>query len=350
MKKILVYGSYGYTGKLIVEQAVKAGMPLLLAGRDEKQLRAQAEQHKLEYRVFAVDETAKLDAALQEVDAVLHCAGPFVLTFRQIAEACIRNKKHYVDISGEIEGFEALAAMDEEAKRVGVMLLPGGGFDVVPSDCLIAYTAGKLPGATDLKLYIKSIGSGVSRGTARSGVENSHRAGRIRRNGKIVSVPNLYDSKDIDFGRGPSKLVTMGWGDVSTAYHSTGIPNVTVYMGFPKAMISMMKFTKVAGPLLYSRTARNFIKWLIGIFFAPGPSREKNKTGFALLIAEVTDGSKTIRAKLRTPEAYYLTGLTSVEIMKRILANDLKPGFQTPSKVYGADFIMLFAGVQREDL
>jgi short subunit dehydrogenase-like uncharacterized protein len=350
MKKILVYGSYGYTGKLIVEQAVKTGMPLLLAGRDEKQLRTQAEQYKLEYRVFAVEETAKLDAALQEVDAVLHCAGPFVLTFQAMAEACIRNKKHYVDISGEIEGFEALAVMDEEAKRAGVMLLPGGGFDVVPSDCLIAYTAGKLPGATDLELYIKSIGSGVSRGTARSGIENSHRAGRIRRDGKIVSVPNLYDSKEVDFGRGPSKLVTMGWGDVSTAYHSTGIPNVTVYMGFPKAMISVMKFTKVAGPLLYSRAARNFIKWLIGIFFAPGPSREKNKTGFALLIAEVTDGSKTVRAKLRTPEAYYLTALTSVEIMKRILSNNFKPGFQTPSNVYGADFILQFAGVQREDL
>jgi short subunit dehydrogenase-like uncharacterized protein len=304
----------------------------------------------LEYRVFAVEETAKLDAALQEVNAVLHCAGPFVLTFQAMAEACIRNKKHYVDISGEIEEFEALALMDEEAKHAGVMLLPGGGFDVVPSDCLIAYTASKLPNASDLKLYIKSVGSGISRGTARSGIENSHRAGRIRRDGKIVSVPNVYDSKDVDFGRGPTRLVTMGWGDVSTAYHSTSIPNVTVYMGFPKAMISIMKFTKAAGPLLYSRAARNFIKWLIGIFFAPGPSREKNKTGFALLIAEVTDGVKTVRAKLRTPEAYYLTALTSVEIMKRILSNDLKPGFQTPSKVYGAEFILQFAGVQREDL
>ncbi len=350
MKKILVYGSYGYTGQLIVEHAVKEGLDLILAGRDEKRLREQAEKFNLPYRSFAVEETAKLDAALQEVDAVLHCAGPFVLTFKAMAEACIRNKKHYVDISGEIEEFEALALMNDEAKRAGVMLLPGGGFDVVPSDCLIAYTAGKLPGATDLKLYIKSIGSGVSRGTARSGVENSHRQGRIRRDGKIVSVPNLYDSKDIDFGRGPSKLVTMGWGDVSTAYHSTGIPNVTVYMGFPKSMISVMKFTKVAGPLLYSRAARNFIKWLIGIFFAPGPSREKNKTGFSLLIAEVTDGTKTISAKLRTPEAYYLTALTSVEIMKHILSNDLKPGFQTPSKVYGADFILQFAGVEREDL
>jgi short subunit dehydrogenase-like uncharacterized protein len=350
MKKILVYGSYGYTGQLIVEQAIKAGLQLILAGRDENQLRAQAEKHKLEYRAFTLDNTAALDSALQEADAVLHCAGPFVLTFRQMAEACIRNKKHYVDISGEIEGFEALAAMDEDAKRAGVMLLPGGGFDVVPSDSLIAYTAGKLPSATHLELYIKSIGSGVSRGTARSGIENSHRQGRIRRDGKIVSVPNVWDSKLVDFGRGLSRLVTMGWGDVSTAYHSTGIPNVTVYMSFPKAMIQMMKFTRVAGPLLYTRAARDFIKWLIGIFFANGPSRKQNETGFSLMIAEVSDGTKTVRAKLRTPEAYYLTALTSVEIMKRILSDDYKAGFQTPSKAYGADFILQFDGVQREDL
>ena len=350
MKKILVYGSYGYTGQLIVERAVKEGLALILAGRDEKQLRAQAEKFGLEYRAFALENTAALDSALQEVDAVLHCAGPFVLTFRQMAEACIRNKKHYVDISGEIEGFEALALMDNDAKQAGVMLLPGGGFDVVPSDCLIAYAASRLPNATSLELYIKSIGSGISRGTARSGIENSHKQGRIRRDGKIVSVPNVWDSKDVDFGRGPSRLITMGWGDVSTAYHSTGIPNVTVYMSFPKAMVQMMRLTRYVGALLYTRTAKNFVKWLIGVLLAPGPSREKNETGFSLMIAEVHDGTKTVRAKLRTPEAYYLTALTSVEVMKRILSGEYKPGFQTPSKAYGADFILQFDGVQREDM
>lgn len=349
MKNFMVYGSYGYTGNLIVEQAVKEGMRPLLAGRDEKQLRAQAENFNLEYRVFGIENSAALDAALLEVDAVLHCAGPFVLTFRQMAEACIRTKRHYVDISGEIEGFEALAVMDEEAKRAGIMLLPGGGFDVVPSDCLIAYVAGKLPSATYLELYIKNIGSGVSRGTARSGIENSHRAGRIRRDGKIVSVPNVWDSKQVDFGRGPSRLVSMGWGDVSTAYHSTGIPNVTVYMGFPTIMVNMLRLTRFVGPILYTRTARDFIKWLIGKTLPSGPSRKQNENGFSLLIAEVTDGKQTVRAKLRTPEAYYLTALTSVEIMKHILSSDLKLGFQTPSKVYGADFILQFAGVMRED-
>jgi short subunit dehydrogenase-like uncharacterized protein len=267
-----------------------------------------------------------------------------------MAEACIRTKRHYVDISGEIEGFEALAAMDDEAKRAGVMLLPGGGFDVVPSDCLSAYVARKLPSATHLELYIKSIGSGVSRGTARSGVENSHREGRIRRNGKIVSVPHLWGIKDVDFGRGATRLISMGWGDVSTAYHSTGIPNVTVYMGFPSMMIGVMRLTRFAGPLLYTRAARNLIKWMIGKFFAPGPSRQQNENGFSLLIAEATDGEQTVRAKLWTPEAYYLTALTSIEIVKRILDGDLKAGFQTPSRVYGADFILQFAGVTREDL
>src|SRR5512138_3406351 len=136
MGNFLIYGSYGYTGQLIVELAMKEGLRPVLAGRGEKQLRAQAEKYNLPYRAFSLDETSKLHAALLEVDAVLHCAGPFVLTFRQMAEACIRTKRLYVDISGEIEGFEALAKMSDDAKKANIMLLPGGGFDVVPSVCL----------------------------------------------------------------------------------------------------------------------------------------------------------------------------------------------------------------------
>jgi short subunit dehydrogenase-like uncharacterized protein len=350
MKKFLIYGSYGYTGNLIVEQSIKMGFKPLLAGRDENQLRAQAEKFGLEYRAFSIEDSSALDSALREVDAVLHCAGPFVLTFWQMAEACLRTKRHYVDISGEIEGFEALALMDEDAKSAGIMFLPGGGFDVVPSDCLSAYVASKVENATHLELYIKGIGSGVSRGTARSGVENMRRQARIRRAGKIISVPNVWDAKMIDFGRGKTRVISVGWGDVSTAYYSTGIPNITTYMGFPAAMVRSMRAMKYIGPLLYSRAARDFIKWLIGKTLPAGPSREQNEKGFSLLIAEATNGKQTARAKLKTPEAYYLTALTSVEIMKRILDGDFKPGFQTPSKAYGADFILGFAGVEREDL
>lgn len=351
MKTFLVYGSYGYTGQLIVDLAVKKGLRPILAGRDEKKLRVQAGKYGLEYRAFSLDETSKLDSALNEVDAVLHCAGPFVHTFRQMAEACLRTKKHYVDISGEILGFEALAALDAQAKDAGIMLLPGGGFDVVPSDCLAAHVKQRLPSATHFRLFIRGVGAGVSRGTAKSAVENMHRQGMIRRDGKLIKVPPAWQILEQDFGRGLVKVVSVGWGDVSTAYHSTGIPNIETYFALPKSAISTMKFMRVIGPLMYNRVAKNILKTMINIFLAPGPNDEKRRNGLSTMIGEATDakGNRAV-SKLQTPEGYTCTGLTTVEIMKRILNNDLKTGFQTASLAYGADFILQFDGVKREDL
>src|SRR5215213_518814 len=185
MKNFLIYGSYGYTGQLIVARALKEGLRPILAGRNEKKLRAQAEQTNLDCRAFSLNDTAKLDAALLEVDAVLHCAGPFVHTFHQMAEACLRTKRHYVDISGEIIGFEALARMSEQAKAAGIMLLPGAGFDVVPSDCLAAHLKQRLPSATSLA-GISDTRSGITWysqysdracGTRRDGAPRRHAGG-----------------------------------------------------------------------------------------------------------------------------------------------------------------------------
>src|SRR5512133_2286945 len=276
MPKILIYGSYGYTGQLIVEHAVKNGLRPVLAGRDEKQLRLEAEKYNLECRAFSLDETSKLDSALSEVDAVLHCAGPFVHTFRQMAEACLRTKRHYVDISGEIPGFEALATMDAQAKEAGIMLLPGGGFDVVPSDCLAAHLKQRLPAATHLRLFIRGIGAGASRGTAKSAVENMHRQGMIRRDKKLIQVPLAWSVREQDFGRGYTKVVSVGWGDVSTAYYSTGIPNIEAYFAFPERVINLMRFMRFLGPWFYNRPMKNILKWSIDLF-VKGPEAEKRR-------------------------------------------------------------------------
>jgi short subunit dehydrogenase-like uncharacterized protein len=351
MKNFLIYGSYGYTGQLIVDLAMQKGFRPILAGRDEKQVRAHAERYKLDYRAFSLDETAKLDSALLEVDAILHCAGPFVHTYRQMAEACLRTKRHYVDISGEIPGFEALAAMDAQAQQAGIMLMPGGGFDVVPSDCLAAHVKSRLPSATHFRLFVRGIGAGASRGTAKSAIENMHRGGMIRREGQLTQVPPAWNVLKQDFGRGPVDVVSIGWGDVSTAYYSTGIPNIETYFAFPKSYINTLKSMRVIGPLLYNRPAKNVLKFLINTFTPPGPSDEKRKKGFAIFIGEATDqnGGRAV-SKLISPEGYTCTALTTVEIMKRILNGEYKTGFQTPSHVYGADFILQFEGVKREDL
>jgi len=350
MKNFLIYGSYGYTGQLIVELAVKEGLRPILAGRDEKKLRAQANKYKLEYRAFALDETAKLDSALLEVDAVLHCAGPFVLTFKQMAEACLRTKRHYVDISGEIPGFEALAAMTDQAKQAGIMLLPGGGFDVVPTDCLAAHLKQRLPSATHLRLFLRGVGAGVSRGTAKSAIENMHRQGMIRKDGKLTQVPPVWKALMQDFGRGPTRVISVGWGDVSTAYYSTGIPNIEAYMSFPQAMINLMYDMRTIGPLLYNRVAKTILKAIMNLY-PPGPTEARRMKAFATMIGEVTDdqGRRAV-SKLRTREGYTFTAQVTVEIMKRILNNEYKIGFATPSLAYGPDFVMQFEGVTREDI
>jgi short subunit dehydrogenase-like uncharacterized protein len=345
----LLYGSYGYTGNLIAEHAVREGLRPLLAGRDETRLRAQAARLGLDYRVIPLSDAAALDDALRATGMVVHAAGPFVLTWRQMVEACLRTGAHYIDISGEIEEFESIAPLDAQAKAAGVMLLPGAGFDVVPSDCLAAHMKQRLPSATNLKLFIRSVGGGISRGTARSGIENMQRGGRIRRDGKIVSVPPAWKVEERDFGRGPVKLVSIGWGDVSTAYHSTGIPNVETYMAFPKSAINVLKLMRVIGPLLYNKPVKRLLQSFLR-FRPEGPSEAQRTKGFSLIIAEAFDGATIVRSKQRVAEGYHLTSLTAVAIVKRILAEDLKPGFQTPSRAYGADYILEFAGTTREDL
>jgi short subunit dehydrogenase-like uncharacterized protein len=350
MKTFLIYGSYGYTGQLIVDRALQEGLRPILAGRDEKKLRAQAETVDLAYRVFSLNETSKLDAVLQEVEAVLHCAGPFVYTFRQMAEACLRTKRHYVDISGEIPGFEALAQMDAQAKAAGIMLLPGAGFDVVPSDCLAAHVKQRLPNARHFRLFVRGVGAGVSRGTARSAIENMHRQGMIRRNGSLVQVPPAWNVREQDFGQGYTRVVSIGWGDVSTAYYSTGIPNIETYFYFPEIAISFLRWMRLIGPLLSNRVAKGILKSLLKLF-PPGPEEERRKKGRSVLIGEATSqNGGRVASKLITPEGYTCTALTTVEIMKRISNGDYTTGFQTPSLAYGKDFIMQLPGVQRQDL
>jgi short subunit dehydrogenase-like uncharacterized protein len=350
VKTFLIYGSYGYTGQLIANLAVQRGLRPVLAGRDEKRLRAQAESLDLEFHAFSLEDTPSLYSALQDVEGVLHCAGPFVHTFRQMAEACLVTRRHYLDISGEIPGFEALAQMDDDAKRAEVMLLPGAGYDIVPSDCLAMHLKKRLLSATYLRLYIRGVRGGFSRGTARSAIENMHRGGMIRRNKKLVQVPPAWKVLEIDFGRGPVKVVSIGWGDVSTAYHSTGIPNIQTYMAFPPTAIEAWRTMRVIGPLLYTRPVKGLLKQALRLVRS-GPTEEQRRNGFSLIVGEAfNDDGESVSSKLRTPEGYSMTALATVEIIKRILSGDFKPGFQTPSLAYGPDFILGFEGVEREDL
>jgi short subunit dehydrogenase-like uncharacterized protein len=217
---ILIYGANGYTAELIIELAVAQGAKPILAGRSREKIKPLAERFGLPMRNFAIDDAEVVARNLVGAAAVINCAGPFLRTAKGMATGCMKAGAHYLDITGEIEVFEAMVALGKKAEAAGVMLMPGTGFDVVPSDCLAAHLA------------FKAIGR-PSHGTATTMVENLHKGGAIRRNGTLVKVPAAWKVRSIDFGHGPTTVMSIAWGDVATAYHSTGIPNIEVYMAAP---------------------------------------------------------------------------------------------------------------------
>ncbi len=346
----LLYGANGYTGRLVARLAAERGHRPVLAGRNGAEVGTLAAELGLPHRALGLDDPAALDAALKDVPAVLHCAGPFGRTSRPMADACIRTGTHYLDVTGELEVFEALAARGREAERAGTMLLPGVGFDVVPSDCLAAHLKRRLPTATRLTLAFQPVGGGVSRGTATTMVENAGRGGAVRRGGRIVPVPPAYRSREVDFGRGPVQVTTIPWGDVSTAWHSTGIGDVEVYTRIAPAMRRLLALSGYVKGVVSSAPVQGFLKGRIRRLPA-GPTDEQRARGLSLLWGEVEDahGRRAV-SRLRGPEGYTLTALAALRAMERVLDGGAQPGFRTPSLAFGADFVLEVPGVEREDL
>jgi len=346
---ILIYGSNGYTGELIVERAADEGAKPILAGRSHGKIETQAALRELDFRIFALDDPDAVDTGLKDMTLVINCAGPFSRTAVPMAEACIRTGTHYLDITGEIEVFEALASMGDAAKKADVMLMPGTGFDIVPTDCLAAHLKRRMPAATELILAFKAIGR-PSRGTATTMMENIHKGGMIRKDGNLTSVPSAWKIRDFDFGDGPVTAMTIPWGDVSTAFYSTGIPNIQVYMAAPPGLRRMATFSRYFGWLLATSPVQALLRKQIQSGPA-GPSDDERNSGESRLYGEAKDDSgAVVRTRLRTPEGYSLTAATSWAIAKKAADGDAAPGFQTPSMVYGADFILDFDGVDRIDL
>jgi len=348
-ENILIYGANGYTAELITELAKAEGAKPVLAGRSLDKIVPLAQRAGCEHRAFSLDDPAAVAKGLEGISVVINCAGPFSRTAKLMAEGCMRAKAHYLDITGEIEVFELMASMSKRAADAGVMLMPGTGFDVVPSDCLAAHLKRRLPDATELTLAFQAIGR-PSRGTATTMIENIHRGGMIRRSGKLTPVPAAWQMKQVDFGNGPVNTMSIPWGDVSTAFYSTGIPNIQVFMAAPAQLQTMAKLSRYFGWLIGSGPVQGLLKKQIQAGPA-GPNEQERRTGKSLLWGEAKNASgRAVHTRLTTGEGYALTAITAWTIAKRAAAGAAQAGFRTPSMVFGADFIQEFDGVSRVDL
>lgn len=348
--RILIYGATGYTGKLVAHECARRGLDVVLAGRDPVKLKAVASAHGFETRAVPLDDPARLRAAIEDTAAVLHIAGPFSKTSRPMADACLATRTHYLDVTGEIDVFEALARRDAEAKSAGITLLPGVGFDVVPSDCLAAYVARRIEEPSHLRIGLAGLGGGVSRGTARTMLESLAKGLLIRHRGVLVSRPMGSLEHHFELGAGPLRGLAMPLADLACAFHSTGIPHIETYIIASGRLPMLLKASRFATPLLRLAAVQRFLAARIDAM-PEGPDDATREGTRAVVLAEASNtAGQCASAMLETPSGYALTQVAAVEAARRAANGEAPPGFQTPATAFGVDFVLECSDSRRTDL
>jgi short subunit dehydrogenase-like uncharacterized protein len=139
----MLYGAGGFTGRQAVAYFVRhapAGLRWAVAGRRRETLQralttAHAALRDEDVFVAAADDQRALDAIAANARVVLNTAGPFALYGSGVVDACVRQRTHYADITGETRWVrEMITRHFGRAALDGTRIVPFCGFDSVPSD------------------------------------------------------------------------------------------------------------------------------------------------------------------------------------------------------------------------
>ena len=350
----MIYGAYGFTGRLLVAEAVRRGHRPVLAGRNAAKLAALASQYDLDWLALDLDYAERLNKTIERFTLVFHAAGPFVHTSEPMIQACLVGRTHYLDITGEIPVFENTFAHDAAARERGLVLMSGAGYDIVPSDCLARFVADRAPGATHLETALVALAD-LTSGTVKSGLVNAGRypgGSLTRRDGRLVAQPLGKGGQKVRFSDGRERRVSpFPWGDLVTAWHTTGIPNITSYLALP-SLPGMGLLSRPAMKLLGRKSVQRLAD-RAATFMFEGPSEEAQRTGRTYLWARATGSDGASEAWLETGEVYRFTALAGVQLVERVLAAGKKgealAGALTPAGAFGADFVLGIEGVRRFD-
>lgn len=347
---VLIYGATGYAGRLCARRAVEAGLHPVLAGRDRTALDTVGAELGLPTRAFALGEPVQVRTALSGIVAVLNCAGPFAATAPVLMEACLGAGVHYLDLAGEVPEFLAAGERDVAAVEAGIVLMPGAGFGVVPTDCLAAYLVGLLPEATSLDLAFRTVG-GVSRGTVATLLAGLPTTGWRRSEGGLVPARFGERRRTVDFGTGAVTVTNNPWrADLVTAARSTGVATVDTWTALPGPVRGLLRLGPRFPGFFRSRAWRSTAGALLRRLPA-GPDEKALAAGsYQVWGSASASNGRRVAALLDGPEAYEFTARAAVLLVRRVAAGGVVPGFQTPSTAFGADIVLEIAGVTRRDL
>ncbi|MGY2397605.1 saccharopine dehydrogenase family protein [Pseudomonas sp. SDO5271_S396] len=315
MKTLMIYGATGYTGRMAAQHAKHLGLNLVLAGRNAERLASLAVELDAPCRVFTTDA-----AQLEGIDVLRNFAGPFAQTAGALMRACIANGTDYLDITAEINVYRLAEQLGAEAD---VMLLPGVGWDVVPTDCLAMHVASRVQTPQSIKIALQVPGA-MSRGSAMSVGEIIGAGVMARIEGELVATPDAQ-SQHLDFGDGLALCTPLSFGDLVTAWHSSAIPNISMFVhisgeAFPEGDLSLLP---------------------------DGPTQAQRDAHRARAVAEVTGINGSVaRSVIETVNGYSYTPLAAVEAARRVLDGERRSGFETPAKLFGVGFAQTIFGTQ----
>ncbi|PJZ24579.1 saccharopine dehydrogenase [Leptospira hartskeerlii] len=349
VSKWMIYGANGYTGELIARRAVSRGLKPVLAGRSKGKIEELANELRLEYKIFDLNNPNEIGSNIQGFQLVLHCAGPFIQTSVPMAKACISKKVNYLDITGEIPVYESLQALGKEAENAGVLLLPGVGFDIVPTDCLASSLKESLSKPKFLELAFVGL-SEVSPGTMKSALAQLPYGSKIRRDGQMVGVPHLSRTREVVAGGKTYKVYGIPWGDVFTAYISTGIPNIDVYTDIPSGQVNALRYFKPIISLLKIPFILKGVQALVGKTIK-GPGERTRTLVKTTVWGEVRseEGKKSTKV-LECKEGYEFTVESSLAAVSKVLSGKGGKGFKTPSLAFGSEFVLEIPGSKWKDI
>ncbi|WP_338556880.1 saccharopine dehydrogenase NADP-binding domain-containing protein [Erwinia sp. E_sp_B04_7] len=315
MKKLMIYGATGYTGSMIVQHALDAGLQIIIAGRNQQKLAAMTSEKNVPFRAFGLDDPDLTDKALADIHVVINCAGPYRYTARPLMEAAIRQKIHYMDVAAELDSYQLAETLDKQAIEAGVMLLPGCGGSVAMLGCLAAHAAARINAPLHLSLALNVTGT-MSRGSVVSATGNLSTECLIRRNGHLMQREST-ELKEIDFGQGPQACFPVTLPDLITVWKATGIADIETFVhitgeGFPQGEPANLP---------------------------DGPTVQELERNRYQAVAEIMNAEgNTLRLLLDTVNGYSFTAMAAAEAARRILAGESSPGFQTPVGLFGKDF------------
>jgi short subunit dehydrogenase-like uncharacterized protein len=346
---VLIYGGTGYTGRLIAEHARINQHSPIIAGRNTNRVQALAAKLRVEGRVASVSDPKSLDDMLSDIAVLINAASPFSETARPLIESCLRTRTHYLDITGELPTFRDAFGYDAEARERGIMIMPGAGLGIVASDCLALHVASRIPDAKYLRLGLLRP-ERFSRGSFRSALGMSGSRVTIRRNGRLTSVPVGQLQRSFDYGDGERESVAVSWADVFTAHYSTGIRNIEAYF---EADLASRIFYQLGATVADAVRLAPVQRWLTTATEAwpEGPTPGQREAENCVIVAEAEDSwRQRASTRLETTDGYSFTAEAATSIAQRIVRGDFLPGFQTPAKVYGADFVLGIKGTRRTEL